>query len=184
MASEFDFRERLAFSKGVRARCDDDTLIAMIPSARAIRDGTEEEDRRGIDKVLQLSSGRTLAVDIKCRDAGCSQWWGATGPDLALERWSVVDRVVGWTLDPSKRTDLVLFLFAPTDTRDCFLVGFHHLRMAYLRFGASWMTAYRRARQRTGPWESECVFVPAAVVLGAITAISKGQTLLNDKEKL
>jgi hypothetical protein len=178
--TEFDFDERLTFSKGSRGRCDDDTLMTMIPSAVEIRDGNTEEDKRGIDKVVRLSSGRTLAVDLKVRDTGAAKWW-KTCPDLALERWSVKPQngsqgKVGWTLDPAKRTDLVLFLFDPAESTDCYLVGFHHLRAAFLRCGKEWWGHYKRAPQNTeGRYQSECVFVPVAIVLDAITAVSEGK---------
>jgi len=80
--------------------------------------------------------------------------------------------MVGWTLDESKATDYTLHVFDETDTPECFLLPFQLTRMAFRRCLHQWIDRYRVERQATvrgdRRWQSECVFVPAVIVLDAI----------------
>lgn len=105
-----------------------------------------------------------------------------------LERWSVEPCAsspagkIGWTLDPAKITDLVLFTFDPTDTTVVYLLPFQHLRKAFIDFGKSWLDEYGpMAFQSTnGRWRSACLFVPAGEVLDAVRAVCIG-TIARDE---
>jgi hypothetical protein len=157
----------------------------MIPSCVAVSETNYQIDRSGADYIATLRSGRTLAVDLKTRDQGCSQYWTNDQPDLALERWSIEpdcyhkDGVIGWTLDHSKITDLVFFTFSELDTNLCYLLPFQHLRSAFIRFGRVWLDEYgplwkQLTRRDSYKYYSSCLFVPAPRVLDAITEVSKG----------
>lgn len=184
MLHEYDFAEGLAFSKGARARTDAETLRQMIPGCDRVEHSGRSDDRKGVDYWAHIRNGRPLGIDAKARRSGCSRYW-TDGPELALERWSVVpaptcpDGVLGWTLDPAKITDLILFTFDPADTSWCYMVGLPQLRMAYLRFGRDWHGCYRSELQSTPgqrAYQSRCLFVPASVVLDGMREVSVGTT--------
>jgi hypothetical protein len=88
-------------------------------------------------------------------------------------------RKIGWTRDPSKRTDFVLWHWQDTG-RWC-LVPFPMLCKVFGEFCPAWASpgsGYRRARQFTpdGRYHSECVFVPRQVVWDAILERFGGAT--------
>lgn len=145
-----------------------DILMGNIPSATtAVRAGTRD-DRRGTDWWVNTQSGSQLSVDAKVR----SQDYSLRGyDDLALETWSVIENEkVGWTLDETKRTDYVLWLW--TKTGRWALVPFAMLQGVFKREHKAWVQQYGAHQQRTawrgGHYHSECVFVPRREVWAAI----------------
>lgn len=180
MVKQSSFDELLAFSYSRIYSTDIGTIRCMIPGCSTVRIASKTQDRRGADYVAVLRHGRELAIDAKSRQAGCSIYWRSNEPELALERWSVKPNPllpkgrVGWTLDTSKNTDLVLFTFDFSDTELAYLLPFQHLRAAFVRFGKRWLDDFGPlAEQCTeGRYRSACLFVPAGIVLNAIRAIS------------
>jgi len=180
----FSFSEQLAFSKTRLATSPTDAIALMIPGCIKVEMATEVEDRSGIDYWGVLKSGRRIGIDSKTRRAGCSSLWRSSDPELAIERWSVFYRendhrnVTGWTLDQKKKTDLVLFTFDPTDTPYCYLVGFHHLRKAFIKAGKRWLSEYGPLFFQLQPpsyqYRSASLFVPAKEVLRVISEVSVG----------
>jgi hypothetical protein len=159
----------------------------MIDGCERVEHSNTTDDRQGVDYWAYIRSGRALGIDAKARESGASRYWTFGEPDLALERWSVVpdtarpDGVPGWTIDPAKVTDLVLFTFDPADTDLCYLVGLPQLRLAFLRFGKQWRNRYRYAAQTTSSngrsgYRSACLFVPATVVLDGMREVAIGTT--------
>jgi len=180
----FDFKERLAFSKGMRGRTDTETIKSMIEDCISIELATQRQDRLGIDYIATLNSGQEIYIDAKARDAGCSQFWRSSMPELALEDWSVMpDRdhcgKVGWTLDTSKQTQLVLFTFDPVDTDRCYLISFQLLRIAFKRNKDRWLSEYKSAPQVNNGWISHCVFVPVREVFKMVLQASCGRISRN-----
>jgi len=172
------FDERLRFSKGRRQVMDTETIRQMIDGCVDVVVAEVEQDREGIDYIATLRGGAKLFIDAKARDSGCSRFWN-NGPELALEDWSIVPEngmqgKAGWTLDESKLTDLVLFTFDLTDTDVCYLLSFQLLRIAFRRFYWDWKRQYKNDVQHSDSWRSHCIFVPAEVVMNAISAVSVG----------
>jgi len=134
------------------------------------------EDKMGNDYRVILRRGGEILVDAKNRDRGCSRFWKC-GPEFALEKWSVLPEngtpgKTGWTLCERKQTDLIFFKFYPEDSTDVFLVSYQLLRVAFRRNLNLWENQFQVARQSSGAWKSECVFVPASIVFCAINDIS------------
>jgi hypothetical protein len=109
----YEFDERRAMSSGVASSTSIEAiLLANIPGAVAVRAADEAADRMGTDWWVDHVSGHSQSVDAKVREEdfarkGCD--------DLALETLSVVERnKVGWTLDETKRTDYILWLWKDT----------------------------------------------------------------------
>lgn len=186
MADVYSFSEKLQYSRGVSESTHPETIRKLIAGCVSVSKAPLELDRLGIDYVAELRRGAKVNIDLKSRDKGCSRHWRpvnpiystAREPELALEIWSVrpSDRNpkgrVGWTLDESKLTDYTLHIFDHSDTREVFLLPFQLLRMAFIRNYKTWRKQFSKSNgrdiQNSGTWESECVFVPAWMVLDAI----------------
>ena len=182
----YTFENRLAFSEGRRQDTDIQTIRKMIDGCADVRIPTTQENKKGIDYVATLRHGAELYIDAKARDAGCSRFW-KDGPELALEDWSVVadngnTPKVGWTLDESKLSDLILFTFDPSDADVCYLLCFQLLRIAFRRNYREWKRTYKGAFQNSADWRSHCIFVPASVVMEAIATVSVGFITEKDLE--
>lgn len=171
MIKEFDFYERMSMSQGVSANAKiSEILMGNVPGATAARLASPKDDRNGTDWWLDHTSGKSISVDCKVRESD----WLATHPDeddLALETHSVIEaNKVGWTRDPQKRTDYILWLWRDTG-RWC-LLPFPMLCGVFMDSWKRWSNEFRIARQVTvapsGSYHSECVFVPRRTVWRAI----------------
>ena len=165
----YAFNDRLRMSQGQSENASVQSIIlANIPGAVAVHSAHESNDRMGTDWWVETRGGSFLSVDAKVR----SEDWASKGhDDLALETWSVVEAgQVGWTRDPAKRTDYVLWLW--TDTGRWCLVPFQMLCAVFDAQWQAWTKAHKTRRQHTpnarGGYHSECVFVPRRDVWAAI----------------
>ena len=172
--NKYSFDERLAFSNGIVGATCLDTIKAMMIGVDKIERSTLKDDKNGIDYWVTLRRGARVGIDHKARDSGCSRFWTNGEPELSLELWSVLPEngnagVVGWTLSETKNTDYTLHTFDKKDTDQCYLLPFQLLRMAFRSRCKDWMKMMRGpAIQNSGRWKSQCVFVPAFMVLDAI----------------
>lgn len=170
---QYSFEDKMAFSKGISRRTALSTIVAIIPGCISVEPASLKDDLRGIDFMAVLSSGVVLKIDQKAREPGCSRYWKGE-PEIALELWSKLPErdsqgKPGWTWDESKDTDYTLHTFDSTDTNVVYLLPFQLLRKAFWLHGKKWKTRYGTSQQNSGQWRSECMFVPAGVVLAAIT---------------
>ena len=126
------FEESLAMS---RAQADEpwweDVYRAAFPSFAGMiyvaDDGWAQ--RGGIDRVITLTSGKTLTVDEKSR----SRDW----PDIAWEYLSSVeDKKPGWCCK-DLACDYIAYAFVPS--RTCYLLPALQLRKAFLKHGRKWV---------------------------------------------
>ena len=174
--NEYGFNEQLTMSAGAVAEASVEKVVSEhIPGVVSVQRADVASDRKGVDYWVEMP-GRRLAVDAKVRAV---DWW-AKHPgedDLALETWSVMGyrlpdgtdtqepKVVGWTRDPSKNTDYVLWIWKDTG-RFC-LIPFPFLCRVFQDHWEMWRMMHRVSRQFTptegaaqSGWYSECVFVP------------------------
>lgn len=166
-----DFRGDLQFSLGEREQFDIQLLQKAINKCVKIEKTSAELDRKGIDYIATLSGGAEIYIDAKTRRNVRIQ----NGyPDLALELWSVkpqngIRGKIGWTLSTKSNVDMILYTF-PRDKWGCFyLIPFQLLRMAFCENGKRWLEQYQSRIQYNGSWQSECMFVPANIVLDAVS---------------
>jgi hypothetical protein len=115
--------------------------------------------RGGIDRVITLASGKTLAVDEKVRE----QDW----PDIALEYWSDVEhRIPGWVAK-DLACDFIAYAFVPSQT--CYLLPFQTLRAAWRKNGAAWVRDFQPPiKARNNGYTTICVGVPTDILLQAL----------------
>jgi len=162
MTTAFDFWERLHFSSTTY----NDIEQVLIKRYKALNVFTAHlsNDKQGIDMWVE-TNGKCVGVDAKVRqkDFGFG--------DVALEDYSVIEKdIPGWTVDPNKKTDLILFYWA--NNKRSWLVDFKKLRAATIDNIEKWRVEYKVAKQQTntkyGHYTSSCVFVPITVIKSAI----------------
>jgi hypothetical protein len=168
-----DFNRDLEYSLGERQRVDCDMIQRAIPNCVSVEKTDTEQDKRGIDYVATLDGGATINIDAKARRKGAVK--EGHEPRLALELWSVCPDSgnkgkPGWTCSRSTDVDMILYTFDRSEWDKFYLVPYQHLRMAFQRNYKTWAQKYPPRKQDNRTWKSEAMFVPASVVLSAITA--------------
>jgi hypothetical protein len=115
--------------------------------------------RKGHDRVITLSSGKSIRIDEKIRYR--------TWTDVLLEEWSCIEtKAPGWT-ERDLECDYIAYAFV--DSRVCYMLPFQQLRRAWLTNKDKWKQQYgsrptkseRNGRTYTTIWTP----VPIAVVL-------------------
>lgn len=172
---EYTFDGRMAMSTGVAANEGIEAiLLDSIPGALRAYPADESDDRNGVDwwvECIGYEDRNRIGVDVKAR---ARDFLAEAGEDdLALETWSVLNQTPGWTRDPRKITDYILWWWKPTG-RWC-LVPFLMLCAVFSEHWQEWSARYKTDIQSTKPsgrfrsgWQSECVFVPRKIVWRSI----------------
>ena len=161
---------------------DIETIKKLFPDAVRIEKTPTNKDDGGVDYWVYLE-GKRYGIDIKRRTAGCSKFW-KEGPELALELWSNVEkRQIGWTLDESKKTDIVIFIFDDSDFEQAIWFWFKELLAVFQKQGRNWYDTYFSQYQKTfginEKWyHSRVLFVPFIVVWTEIRKARKSRAFL------
>lgn len=171
---KWDFNQKLEFSFGRREQIDLETIKSTINSCILVEKTDVETDKTGIDYIATLKGGAKIGIDAKAREKGASRYWNYGEAELALEIWSVCPTETmkgkkGWTLSDRSNVDYILYTFDFDDWDKFYLLPFQLLRNAFNKNGVKWCKQYKRKRQYSDSWQSEAVFVPASVVLSAIS---------------
>lgn len=170
-----DWNSKLEYSLSAQQQFDIYLLMNYIPHCISIRKTSVEEDRKGVDYVAVLQNGAEILIDAKTREPGSKRYWKHGEAELALEIWSVVEREkIGWTLNNSTNVDYILYRFDRKDWDKFYFIPFQLLRKAFWENGPKWVETYVRKKQKSNSWTSECVFVPASIVLDAVSKIMQG----------
>jgi hypothetical protein len=135
-------------------------LAAMVSTRE---DGWAQ--RGGIDRVLTLTSGRTITVDEKVRE----KTWG----DVLLETWSDKERKIpGWM---QKKLAIDFIAYAYADSGICLLLPFNLLRRAWLQNGMEWARAaneqrdgFKKIMAENSSYITESIVVPRSILLDSI----------------
>jgi len=175
----FNFEKKLAYSKGFRLDNDIETLKSLIDGCISVTKTPAEQDKKGIDYIATLRRGAIIKIDAKTRELGCSEYWQNGEPELAPEIWSVMPggkykiprekAKTGWTLDESNNVHYIFCTFDPVDTEEVYLLPFQLYRMAFRKNLYIWKEYYKVAIQDSGSWQSKCIFVPACIIMDAIS---------------
>jgi len=194
----FDFEKKLAFSQGVQQETDIETLQKLIDGCDSIIKTSTEIDKSGIDYIATLRRGATIRIDAKTREKGCSEFWRYEEPEFAPEIWSVMpygkfnippeQAKVGWTLDEKKEVDYIFCTFDPVDSNKVYLLPFQLYRMAFRKNYPCWKEDYQisiqESKKNGRSWQSQCVFVPASIILNAIYIEMEAYKKLLDQQEL
>ena len=182
-----DFTERLNFSECVGL--EDDLiayLLGIIPySLKCIR-ASQSNDRNGVDFwIIRKGELPPIAIDVKHREFDPIERFGSD--DVCIETCSVYTgpptppwldehrKVIGWTLNPLKRTDLVVYSWPQSDgSRRFWIVYFPFLCRAALANWRLWAQLYGEKPVFNQGYLTLCIFPPRHVVEEAIRRIQGG----------
>lgn len=121
--------------------------------------------RGGIDRVIVLTSGKTISIDEKVRD---KDW-----QDLLWEYFSDRDRKTRGWCDKDLACDYIAYAFVPS--RRCFLLPALQLRRAWSENGVEWIcranqdeNGYRIVDADNGRYTTRSVAVPLRESMRAI----------------
>lgn len=114
--------------------------------------------RGGIDRVITLSSGKTLYVDEKVRSVDYG--------DVLLEYWSNLERAIPGWIAKDLACDFIAYAVVPS--QKCFLLPFHSLRLAWRNNKDRWVKDYKKVVADNGSYTTVSVAVPEDVLLAAI----------------
>ena len=181
-----DFQSNLAYSLDANTGFDLAILKNKIDGCVDVQKTDVETDKTGVDYVATLRRGATINIDGKTRKQGASRYWRYGEPELALEIYSVVPSEynqgkIGWTLNESSPVDLILFTFDSSDSNMFYLLPFQHLRMAFRRNGRYWAKKYGIKTEYSNSWRSQAIFVPASVVISALSIEMVGCADIGEK---
>lgn len=155
IALTFDFRE---------------ILLSEIPNSIDVTKSDDFDDKNGTDWWVTRKYNQPLSIDLKAREKDFKD--GNKNDDLALETWSIVEsNKIGWTRDPSKNTDYILWFWK--DTKRWCMLPFPMLCRVFSLNWQDWRSKYKTRKQATEvygqiAYHSECVFVPRQVVWDSI----------------
>lgn len=165
-----DFKSDLLYSEGVIDTVSDlpKILKSRIPAFESVEHATINEDRGGTDYWIHRSPPLPpLSLDVKTRREDFGK------DDLALETFSVIPNIPGWTRDSNKRTDFILWFWE--DSRRFLLVPFPPLCYVFSKRWQQWRAEFGARTNDSGNWHSEWVPVPVTVLFEALRAWSNGQ---------
>lgn len=160
-----DFRERLKYSEkaseepfweAVYKKAFHNYVNSMPCS------GNTKSQRKGIDRLVHLSNGKTLQIDEKKRE----QDW----PDILLEYVSVdTTNAPGW-IEKDLDIDYLAYAFMPSKT--VYLFPWDMLRRAWKHYKDLWIDEYQEVRAQNNGYVTISVAVPIKVLQDAVTVAS------------
>jgi len=170
----YDFKKELERSKAEGKESAISAMTHFFPGAHIEQNTDKTLDKAGCDYIAHYPNGGHYYIDHKMRTPGCSHYWINGEPDVAPEIWSKVPEFgqegqLGWTLDRKKVTDWVVCTFDKRDTNACYCINYREYREFFWREKDNLIAAgYRVAKQNSGQWRSECIFIPIHILLDSI----------------
>lgn len=156
-----DFNERLSMSERASDEPFWDSIYrSAFPDLinHMTTTGNTQSQRLGIDRILHLSSGRTLYIDEKKRESVYS--------DILLEYLSVdTTGAPGWIEKPL-HIDYLAYAFMPT--RCAYLFPWHVLQRAWRVNKQRWMSAYKPVVAQNNGYRTHSLPIPIAVLQNAV----------------
>ncbi len=157
MSTATDFNKDLARSQ----RPEVDVLVRLaikkqFPEVLAIHPAHSKNDKLGIDYWLEFENGVNETLDVKVREED----YTLRGDD----RTACLELIAntnsgkpGWTVDPSKRTNWVMFFYV--ETKKAFTYHARELRSAVIAGLEGLKEKGKAGHTRTGGYLSEYLFV-------------------------
>lgn len=130
-----------------------------FPDLVLIRDVEDEKtQKKGIDKILWMDSGKKLFIDEKKRrkDYG----------DILLEEYSNFDKKIPGWIDKPVHTDYIVYFIEPSGK--IYLLPFILLKNAWLKNKDQWSTKYERKFAQNRGYRTSNIPIPTNILLSAI----------------
>lgn len=173
-----DFEERLNYSQGIALEKDIREVVArLVPGFTGLRKATVSEDKQGIDYLGLRGNRPPISFDVKHREVCPIKAWNSD--DACIECWSVwkgnqhPDNKPGWTYDPNKLCDYIIYTWPATGGRRYWIVPFHALHVAAKDNWHKWTKSGFRDARNNG-YLTRCVYPQRAVIKAAIEAVLEG----------
>ena len=173
-----NFTECYEYSMGAREQFDASVILKFMPNGATVEKTDSSLDKQGVDYIVTLKDGSTVTIDAKTRKPGAGRYWHGE-PELCLERYSVVEeKKVGWLFKNSPvHPDYILYTFDKSDTDKFYIFPYVLLRKAAYVNWKLWERRYGIRRQGNtshGGYNSDAIFVPAGVLVRAVSAQMEG----------
>lgn len=121
--------------------------------------------RGGIDRVIQLSSGKTYTVDEKVRLTSYG--------DILLERWSSKEKQTPGWVQKSLACDFIAYAFVPDEK--VYVLPFNSLQRAWIENGKQWIDlatsqsdGFKVVLAKNQGYTTESIAVPIPTLLSAV----------------
>lgn len=168
------FADDLRRSQLAAAHVDLERIFAeTIPGYVGFEFANQDDDRLGTDVWVRRCGLSDLSIDLKIRSVDPIVAFGSD--DLLVETFSAVEwGRPGWSVDETKSTDLVYWVFP---SGRYVMVPFAGLNLACRRNRAAWLRQYRAVETVTkhrGCYRSQSLVVPTEVVMQAIAEVAAG----------
>lgn len=161
MQQVHDFKQQLAYSAKSSTEPFWDAIYkkafpSMVAHVRC--EGDFQSQRRGVDRLIYLSSDRVLRIDEKKRTGN----W----PDILLEYISIdTSGSPGW-IEKELSIDYLAYAFMPTQR--VYLLPWLLLQRSWVQFGTEWKQKYKTITAQNKGYKTLSVAVPTKIVLSAI----------------
>lgn len=176
----YDFQERLTFSQGIALEQNlIGLLLDSIPGSTQVVRASPEEDRAGVDYWINRRGLPPVAVDVKHNsydpiarwreDSACiettSVYVGPPGPP-----WRDEYRLKpGWTIDETKRADLVVYTWPVSQNhRRFWVLYFPALCRAAQENWRLWAEMYGEKAAKNNGYVTLSVHPPRHVIAAAM----------------
>lgn len=115
--------------------------------------------RGGIDRVITLTSGKTITVDekVRAKDYG----------DILLEYWSNFEKKIPGWVAKDLACDFIAYAIMPA--RKCYLLNFQLLREAWIKNHKDWVNQYGGKPAKNEGYTTVNVCIPVPVLFEAIS---------------
>ena len=165
-----DFNEKLKYSMGSQQELDKYLIKKYIHGCTDVIKTDIDDDKSGVDYIAIDRGGATVRIDAKTRTPGSSKYWRHGEPELALERYSVVEsKTIGWLFkESSNHPDYILFTFDKSDSNRFYVIPYQQLKVACMKYWKVWEKKYGIKTQANNEYHSDALFVPASVVINAV----------------
>ena len=159
------FEQNLKWSNG-QAKDDIALLRSYYSEAAQIQRADESLDKKGVDYVVTLQSGKNIYIDVKRRVAGSSIYWkNKSDPELAIEIESN-EHKTGWLFNLDYLTDKVLYIFDKADSDTTVLMDYRKLRTITTELKDFWSKTFGEKTQKNSNagnyYQSKCLFIPVS----------------------
>jgi len=178
MSKVHEFTDLMKFSEGVDTESGIlDHILDSIPGASRIVRATKEEDKNGTDYWIHREHRLpSVSVDVKHRTVCPIEKWGSN--DACIETCSVYKNgkreKIGWTLDETKRTDLVVYTWPASNGRRYWIAPFPLLCKAAQQNWKEWRREYGEYPANNHGYQTFSIYPLISVIEEAMNSLRSG----------
>ena len=184
-----DFTASLNYTNQVDIDTNMIDLIARAIPGVNVHKSNIAEDKLGTDYWVPLLDGRRVSVDVKNRnrinttDDLCLElisvykdpFWPVEYPCTGYLGAKLVDNKVGWTIDPVKQTNYIIYTWPTAEGKRTYEIFDYVLLRAVTTANAeTWLRNYPHRPVFNRGYRTICVFPPVQIVRNAMSSMQRG----------